>query len=193
MKRNARLVFVPPVVLLATATCALVAASAQMAAHSAHAKAADPCAVVPPAVSAAVSREPGWTLLRLKDLEAGDRAIWHAHKPKACPGFAAARLGVGSGLAFAIALIRTTAHRREEEVILLIPKGRHIQRRFLYRPYPVGNAEVVWRYPPGPTRAWDGGPTIKVAHDSIIVEEIESRTVQFYFVRGRMRSVVTSD
>jgi hypothetical protein len=159
----------------------------------ADAKVTDPCAVVPVPVSAALARTPTWSLLHVDNLQADDSALWNARRPQACPGFAPADLGVGSGFAYAIALIRTTRQGNEEEVILLIPTGDQIEQRMLAKPHPVSNPAVVWRAEPGRTRAWDGGPTINVAHDSIIVETIETTAEQFFFVRGRMRRVVTSD
>ena len=153
----------------------------------------DPCAASPALVAAAVAREPGWSPVRLNDLVADDLALWKADRPDACPGFASARLGVGTGPAFAIALLRTSSRGAEEKVLLLIPEGDRVQERLLARPHTITHPEVVWRTGPGQTRAWDGGPTIDVAHDSIIWEAIEARAQQFFFVGGQLRSVVTSN
>jgi hypothetical protein len=57
----------------------------------------------------------------------------------------------------------------------------------------VGNPVVIWRTSPGRYRAWDGGPNIRVPHDSVVVETLEASAEQYYFVGRRLRSIVTSN
>ena len=176
-----------------TAVIAVLNASGGAAQSSDRSAVADPCIALPEPVDAFVARAYGWSMLRLKDLNSDDRALWNASRPNVCPGFASAKMGMGSSPAYAVALLRKTQRGTEEQVVLLIRDKGHVQENILIKPHTVSNPAVVWRVGPGKTRAWDGGPTIDVAYDSIIVETIEATAKQFFFVRGRLRTVVTSD
>jgi len=155
---------------------------------SAAAAAPDPCAHPPAAVQGML--KDGWRLLTLVDLEPDDRALWAATHAPACPGFAVARMDGGGAPAYAVALLRARGGRVEETVRLRLP-GFAVDR-VLMAPA-IDSRIVVWRAGPGPTRAWDGGPTVRVAHDSVIVELMEASATQYFLSRGRLRSIQTSD
>jgi len=76
----------------------------------------------------------------------------------------------------------------------MVPKGPRDSTHFvLAKPWQVANPAVVWRAPPGKTREWDGGPTLRVENDSIVIEVMEAYAEQFFFTRGRLKSVVISN
>ena len=158
-----------------------------------HAPPVDQCEALPLPDATAVAEAPGWSLLRLDRLEANDRSLWNARRPEACPGFTDARLSGAAGPSYAIALVRLSSQRTQEEVILLFADGVGFRRYLLAEPHSVANPAVVWRTGPGEIRAWDGGRSIRLTYDSIILETIEATARQFYFVRGQMRSVITSE
>jgi len=132
----------------------------------------------------------GWRLLTRADLETYDKTLWISSHGAACPGFAVARMG-GGAPAYAIALFRQRGGRLEETVRLRLPGA--MNNRVLLPVTPVPYPLVVWRLGPGPTQAWDGGPTIRVAHDSIIIEQMEASSTQVFLSRGRLRIIRTSD
>ena len=84
------------VLILSTLALATQAGGAPNTNRPTQANAADPCAAVPAPISAAIASEPAWSRLRLNTLQADDRKLWNAARPDVCPGFVAARLGVGT-------------------------------------------------------------------------------------------------
>ena len=151
----------------------------------------DTCRSPPAPVVAAI--ETGWSLLRLKDLNPDDQKLWLSARPEACPGYAAANMGAGSGPSYIVALIDKRTADTREKVVLLIPHGNSFAKRTLTKPTKVGNPAVVWRAPPGKYHRWDESRSITVRSDSVVLETIEASAVQYYVVGGRLRSLITSD
>jgi hypothetical protein len=151
----------------------------------------DTCNNPPAELLAAI--EPGWSLLRLSDLNTDDQRLWLEVRPKSCPGYAAARMRTGSGPSYIVALIDKRTAKPREQVLLLVPHGKSFVRLTLAKPTEVANPAVVWRGPPGKYHEWDGSRSIAIRNDSVVLETMEASAVLYYFARGRLQTLTTSD
>ena len=151
---------------------------------------AAPC-TPPPPVASYLAGHPGWRLLSPADLVADDRGSWrhdHAHE---CPGMAVVALDASGVKSYALALVRAHgAATTERFVVLLAPSFRAVVLSA-----PSGDAGlVIYRAPPGVVPGWDDPrKKIRIRHDSIVLERMESASQQYYLARRRFRMIQTGD
>jgi hypothetical protein len=174
-----------------TTAVGIAASSLAFAAHAGGSLSEDACKAPPGQVAGLI--EPGWQLLRLDDLGPDDQQLWATYRPHTCPGYAVARMGAGSEPSYAVALIQKGPAGTREKVVLLVPQGTRSVTHVLAKPLFVGNPAVVWRAGPGRYHAWDGGPSIGVPHDAVVVETLEASAELHYLVGDRLKSIVTSN
>jgi hypothetical protein len=155
--------------------------------------AATPCTNLPRIVVNYLQRHPGWTLVTTNDLEDEDKKLWTRNNRGLCPGMAIADLNGSGRKSYVLALRRRSNGVTQEKVILLGSDTRYLQERILAPPDRADVVLVVWRASRGKYYSYETNRYFRVPHDSIIYEDIGSSTIVYYFVRGKLRSVQTSD
>jgi hypothetical protein len=152
-----------------------------------------PCAPPSP-VAAYLKAHPGWRILDMPDLVSDDQQLWRENHKGLCPGLARVVVEDGGGVSFALALIRPRGGKIFEQVVVLraLPGGT-FQPVMLVAP-DEGAGIVVWRTPPDKFTDWYGtGQAVVLRHDGIVWEKMEAAAQVFYFVRGKVRMIQTSD
>ena len=154
--------------------------------------ASPPCNTLPDGVRKSLSSETGLKVLQLEDLEADDHEIWTKNHSPECPGIVRADLGIGSGASIAVAEI-SSAGKKQERLILFVPKGYGWERKSIVGARDITNPMVIWLSRSKTAKAWDGGPTHRLNHDGIVFEALEASATLYYFAGGALRSIQTSD
>jgi hypothetical protein len=140
-----------------------------------------------------LSSQPGWSVVDIKDLISDDQKLWAQHRGTSCPGIAIAKLDDSGRQAYAIALLDRAGDRLNEKVVVLLPRSARLSPRTLITAHKVDTPSVIWRAPPGDYRDWEGGPTIHVPTDSIVVEKMESNAMLYYLRGNQFHSVQTAN
>ena len=169
----------------------LAVASALLSAAPARDPSTAACNQPPARIQAYLRRHQGWRLLSVQDLSGEDQALWRRARAGLCPGFAQADLDGSGKVFFAAALIRTSAHIRTE-ILLLFPPGARTAPERLSGPDKGGPPYVTWRAGPGQSYDYATSRTVKIPHDSIMLEQLEANSTQFYLHNGKVRSILTS-
>ena len=171
-----------PLLILATVTFAsLLAATANV----------DPC-TPPKPVAQYLALHPGWRIETIADLVPDDQKLWAQYHKGRCPGLARVALDTGGKISFALALLGNRGGKASEQLIVLKPAGTDFKTFVLQPPFE-GGRSVVWRAAPGKSSDMDTGRALTIPHDSIVFEEMESASQQFYFQRGKFHMLQTSD
>jgi hypothetical protein len=134
-----------------------------------------------------------WKLVTVEDLIPENKLLWERYHKEVCPGVAAANLDASGVSSYAIALIRRLGSSNVEKLVLLRHQSGHLQELLLNQPMPVPIPLVVWRTGPGKFHDYGTGKTVKLGHDSIIYEQMESSGLQYYLSGGKIRSLVASE
>lgn len=153
------------------------------------AAAASPCDAPPP-VADYLKAHPRWSVVDMSDLDRDEKAIWaEAHKGQ-CPGIAAVKLDESGATSYALEL----RDRRGdlEQLVVLQALGGRFKEVVLERPFRTGGL-VVWRSPPGRSGDMYTRRRVRIVHDSIIWERMESASQQIYFAGGRFHRLQTGD
>ena len=145
---------------------------------------------VPDGVKSAIEAEyAGWKLVRLADLEGDSLTQWVSVHGRTCPGIAEGSFSGVRRREYAVLLWKG---KPQQQLQLLLaaqePKGTYqLSRVHSQR---ADRLSVVSTAPPGRYRA-DGGKTpVVAAHDVIMLDTAEARTMAFYAVQGSFRSLV---
>lgn len=161
--------------------------------HSPNATAGTSCANLPAAVNDYLHRHPEWAIVTADNLIDDDKKLWSHFHGRLCPGMAIADLD-GSGRKFyALALRRRSNGTAWEELVLIGPNGKQWTEKTLADPDKGDSVLVVWRAPRGKYYSYETNRHFWVRHDSIIYELMESSSIQYYFERGKLRSVQASN
>ena len=156
-------------------TTAMIAASA--------ARAGEPdCGHLPSAVTAYLATHAAWRPVQLSDLNADDQGLWRQDHAGHCPGVAAADFDGAGRDSYALALLRTGPDGPLEKLVILHRRPRGSSATTAIAAYKTDSPSVVWRMPPG-----------SAPHDSIVYEQFEAATVQYYFKGDRLVKIQTSD
>jgi hypothetical protein len=144
----------------------------------------------PPPVAAYLAKHPGWAILEISDLVADDQALWHQYHEGKCPGLAEAALDGSGKLSYALALV--DRKNGNEQIVALKAEGNAFQPFTLQAPFhDIGS--VVYRAPPGRSSDLETGREVRINHDSIVWEKMESASQQFYFSNKKFHKLQTSD
>ena len=156
-------------------TTAIMAASA--------AQAGEPdCDHFPPAVASYLAAHADWRPVQLSDLNADDQGLWRQDHAGHCPGVASADFDGQGRDSYALALLRRGPDGFLEKLVILRRLVRGPSVTTAIAAYSASSPAVVWRMPPG-----------RVPHDSVVYEQFEAATVQYYFKRDRLMKIQTSD
>jgi len=83
--------------------------------------------------------------------------------------------------------------RKGLEQFVVLKAGRGGFREIVLQKPFAGIGTVVWRAPPGKSADMYSPGEVRIAHDSIIWERMESASQQFYYANGRFHKLQTSD
>jgi len=136
---------------------------------------------------------PGWTAVRLTDLEPDDRELWlKSSRATQCPGVVSGRFVSAQTPAWAVVAVSGGSGNQRVMVLLGQPgaKGRFSFRTAL-APESAVRPAVVWALPPGEYRMADGR-LVKTKLDSIVVEHIEAGALLLVWKQGRFDRLVYS-
>lgn len=148
---------------------------------------------LPLAARRIVSEFHGWRIVKLADLPLDDQKLWAASHDGSCPGVASGNFTSDITRSFAVALIRRRPGRFLEQVIMLAAEGGSFRRTAVTKPISVVSPFVIWKLPPGKYKEVDQGETVQIIRNSFVYEKIEAYATQFYYVDGRLRSIVTAN
>ena len=151
------------------------------------------CDPSPVIVAMALQHYKGWSLLTENDLGRDDRQLWRTYHGSQCPGLTALDLDGRKTPTYALALLQRGSGSVHE--ILLLVKGTlktHSMVVVADEPNATG-PKVLWRAPPGPAREFETGRITHVAHDAFVFEEMESTATLYYSIRGKLKSILTTD
>ena len=169
---------------LATLTLALSVLASQVQA------ACDPSPVI---IAIALRHYKGWSLVTNRDLDPYDQQLWRTYHDDQCPGLASLDLDGRKVPAYAIA-IRHRGPGPAHEILLLVSGTAKSLSTVVVADVPnAGVTKVVWRAPPGPVREFSTGRITNVAHDAFVFEAMEATATAYYIVKGRLRSILTTD
>jgi hypothetical protein len=158
---------------------------------SAPALAADPCSNPPDVARVYLAAHSGWHILSSNDLYPDDRVLWAQYRKGLCPGMTEVDFDGSGRKHVALALLRHSSGR-DLETIVLLRAGKHgLEEHVIYTDFPAYC--VIWRTGPGTAQEWDSPKKIRIRHDSLVVEHLESASQQFYWANGKFRYVQTSD
>lgn len=151
----------------------------------------DACtSAVPDGVKAAIESEyAGWKLVRLSDLEGEGLTQWVSAHGRACPGIAEGSFSGVTRREYAVLLWKGKPHQQLQLLLAAQePKGGYqVSRVHGQR---ADRLSVVSTAPPGRYRAEGGKTPVVAAHDVIMLDTAEARTMAFYAVQGTFRSLV---
>jgi hypothetical protein len=154
----------------------------------------DCLALIPGTAREVIAGFHDWKVVTLADLPEDDQKLWTASHQGQCPGIATGRFMEGDKISYAVALIRAQPSRRlQEQLIVLSSKGDSFSPAVVVEPTIVTSPFVTWKASPGAYKNIDQSKTIQIARDSFIYEKIEAYAKQYYYVDGRLRSIVTAD
>lgn len=152
---------------------------------------ADPC-TPPKPVAQYLALHPGWRIETVVDLVPDDQKLWAQDHKGLCPGLAGVVLDASGKTSFALAVLANRGGKVSEQAIVLKPAGADF-RTFVLQPPFKGRCCVVWRSPPGKSSDMDTGRAFDIPYDSVVWEEMESASQQFYFLRGKFHKLQTGD
>ena len=155
--------------------------TAIMAASTAQAGEPD-CDHFPPAVASYLAAHAEWRPVQFSDLNADDQGLWRQDHAGHCPGEAVADFDGRGRDSYALALLRRGLGGTSEKLMILHQRAHGRSVTTAIAAYPTTNPAVVWRMPSG-----------RVPHDSVVYEQFEAATVQYYFKGARLMKIQTSD
>ncbi len=162
-----------------------------LAAFGAPSLAVDGCETPPAAARMYLDAHPGWRILRLTDLIPEDQSLWSDYHKGKCPGMAEIDFDGTGRKHVALALLSRIKGQDVERIVVVRSSDHGLEQHTIYREFPA--YVVIWRVGPGTAQEWDTPKKIRVRHDSLIVERLESATQQYYWANGKFRYVQTSD
>jgi len=155
--------------------------------------AADPCANPPPVVLDYLAAHPGWRIVRRVDLIRDDQELWAQAYRERCPGLATVDFDGTGRPHIGLALLGTINGKRHEQVVVIRRSGKNIEQHVLSAPFAIGRADVIYTVPPGVAKQWDGPKQVTLKQESLVYEHMESAAIQYYFAKGKFRSIQISD
>lgn len=147
------------------------------------------CSEKPSAVDTYLRAHPGWLIVAVSDLPDDDKALWNSYHSGLCPGMAAVASDGADRDSYALALLRRSNGKLVEQLVLLNGSVEQL----LVKPGEVVSPFVVYRIGPGNYVDHATGKKVSIAHDSIVYEKMESTSTQFYFVNGKLHSLLASE
>ncbi|HWA92596.1 MAG TPA: hypothetical protein VG889_21370 [Rhizomicrobium sp.] len=150
---------------------------------------AAPC-TPPPPVASYLAGHPGWTILDMPDLLTDDRLSWRQSHNGQCPGLTRVVLDGSGRVSFGLALV--DRDNGLEQVVALMAQAKGFRAYVLEPPVNAVGA-VVYRAPPGSAADEEAHVKVKIAHDSIVWEQMEAASRQFYFAGGEFHAIQTGD
>ena len=136
--------------------------------------------------------EKKWSIIERSDLPDDDKKLWEEHHAGLCPGIAVVDLD-GQGWSYALALLRKSRSGTVEKLVLFKRTGSHLRQIQIRGAFKVVSPFVVWKAAPGIFFDQGTGVRVRIAHDSIIYEKMESTSTQFYASRSGIRSLLVSN
>jgi len=135
-----------------------------------------------------------WQIVKLADLPADDQQLWQTSHNGSCPGVVAGNFTGGARLSYAVAMIRNQPSGQIlEQLLMLVPEGNSFKPTIVVKPTSVVSPFVVWKVTPGTYKAVDQDRSVKLSHDSFVYEKMETYATQYYYEKGRLRSIVTAN
>jgi len=150
------------------------------------------CGEKPDIVKNYLRSNPSWSIVSLNDLQADDQKLWKEKGNGLCPGLATVRLSQTNAKSYAVALLRTDGNVKEEKLVLLSRSESKYKEQSLVDPVSTVNPFVVYRVGPGKSYDAKKRKYVHLNSDSIVFEKLESTSTSFYYVDGKLRSLVGS-
>lgn len=154
--------------------------------------AAQECQKPPPVVREYLVDHKGWSILNTGQLRKDDQTLWRKYHPQKCPGMTAAKFDQTNRDFYALALTQQTQTGFAEKLIVLRKDGRRVEEWTISPASKTPILLVVWRVPPGVYLDEETGKKVRIPNDSIIYEEMEAGSLQYYYKAGKFLSLQAS-
>ncbi len=140
-----------------------------------------------------MAQQGNWKVLEIEDLANDDKLLWEKYHRGQCPGLAEGMLDGSGARYFGIALLRNNAVGKQEKLVLLKTGRAGISVKTLVKSESIALPHVTWRASPGRYLDYNTGRYVDIKFDSIIYEEMEASSTQFYFDKNAILSLVASN
>lgn len=150
------------------------------------------CGQRPEVVKSYLQSHPNWSVVTLDDLQSDDQKLWKENRNGLCPGLATVQLDQTNSPSYAVALLRHDSSGTQEKLILLSGADKKNGERTLVDAVSISNPSVVYRVGPGRSYDAEKRKYIRLKYDSIVFEKLESTSTSFYFVGGKLLTLVGS-
>lgn len=164
------------------------------------ARADDACgttALPPSAAQTLNSQVPGWKIAQLSELSPEHQQLWKTRHPEDCPGIVEGKFVPDVDKSFAVLLTEQENREQKLRVVLLVPiRRRRAAAGFrVVNVIPPSGAEgenVLKRVGPA-TYTGVEGKQVAISLDGIMLEQLESGSVLYYWHNGKFRSLLLSE
>jgi hypothetical protein len=135
-----------------------------------------------------------WRYERVSDLPEEYQKMWTTHNPKDCPGFAAGHFINLENLSYAVLLISGSGQSVSSKLLVVnrTKKGTYAAT-VLTEEKTTQHYEVVSRVPPGAYSDPEGGSSVRLRLDGVLLEALEVGSTLYYWRNGRFHSLVLSE
>jgi hypothetical protein len=156
------------------------------------------CEKLPAPVTQYLQSDPQWRLVGMQDLVSSDQILWREARGNLCPGFATVNLEDGKQPAYALALLNRAPVSSRQKIVVLRAQASGYSSTTLVSPRNIlftrtPAVSVVWRSGPGIYREFYSGKPTRLAHDAIMVEQLEATATAHYLANGKFQNILTSD
>ena len=151
------------------------------------------CFNLPSAVNSYVSRQIGWTLLTLADLDDQERTLWQRYNGLSCPGYARVKFDGSGHTSYAVALIRKIGGALHERLYLLHYTNNTMSAESLSPDWDVSGPMVVYQIKPGSYTDVVTGEKVAIPYEGVVFEKMESEDHLFYMSKNGIRNFMLTD
>jgi hypothetical protein len=132
----------------------------------------------------------GWSLVTKLDLPEDDQILWDLHHRDLHPGVFVANLDAASeSCVFSVQKIENG----EWLQTIFYARADESEPHVIAGPFLIVSPFVIWKVGPGSYEDRESGRPIVIKNDSIIVEKIESSSIQYFISAGELNSIVAAE
>ncbi len=149
--------------------------------------------IVPKPVAHALSHAvPEWEVIDLSQLSEKHQDLWRKRHSQVCPGIAEGKFTPKAMKSFAVLLSKQQDGEPYLQVVLLTPAVRGYDMLQVTPPSGAEGDNVLTTAQPGRYRGVDG-KTVDIRLNGIILEQLESGSVLFYWRNEKFHSLILSE
>lgn len=132
----------------------------------------------------------GWSLVTKLDLPEDDQVLWDLHHRNLHPGVVVANLDAAAeSCVFSVQKIENGERRQT----VFYARADESEPHVIAGPFLIVSPFVIWKVGPGSYEDRESGRPIVIKNDSIIVEKMESSSIQYFISAGELKSIVAAE